>query len=167
MKDVKLTIENEEILRQNVIDMEAKYNELKSKYDLINNEKKDFLGQMNILRSQKNNYFKENKKNKELLDNYISNNEVLNKERDEYKKQRDKFYAHQDKKINIDTFFSDYPVSIKDFEMLIILNVNIFNSLNAYFNNKTLYPVAVNCDDFKKTIYYIKKGVQKLRDEEG
>lgn len=83
------------------------------------------------------------------------------------KKQRDQFYAHQDKKINIDTFFSDYPVSIKDLEMLIILNVNIFNSLNVYFNNKTLYPVAVNCDDFKKTIYYIKKGVQELRDEEG
>jgi len=89
MKDVKITVENEEIMQNNLIDLENKYNKLKTDYDLIYEEKKSFLGQMNILRSQKNIYCKEFNKNKEILSQLKNDYDVLIKERDQYKKQKD------------------------------------------------------------------------------
>jgi hypothetical protein len=75
-------------MQKNLIEMENKYNELKKNYDMISDEKKSFVGQMNVLRSQKNNYAKEYNKNKEVLNNIKNDYDLLVKQRDEYKKEK-------------------------------------------------------------------------------
>ena len=75
------------------------------------------------------------------------------------KTQRDKFYAHQDVDIkNLDEFFNKNAVSLNDLKTLLLLNVNLFNAFYMYFYNSTLYPRAINGDDFNKTVYYLEKG---------
>ena len=76
------------------------------------------------------------------------------------KTQRDKYYAHYEKGINWDTFFDKYSVSLSDIESLLILNTNLCNALYMYFYNTTMIPVSMNSDDFKRTIDYIRKGVE-------
>ena len=76
------------------------------------------------------------------------------------KTQRDKFYAHQDVCVkNLDGFFKKNAVSLNDLKLLLLLNVNLFNAFYMYFFNSTLYPRAINGDDFFKTVYYLEKGV--------
>ena len=89
MKDVKITMDNEEILQKNLIEFDTKYKQLQKTYNDLLEEKKGFQGQLNILRSQKNVYLKEYNKNKDLITNLKTTNEILNKERDEFKRQRD------------------------------------------------------------------------------
>lgn len=72
---------------------------------------------------------------------------------------RDKYFAHFDANADPKTLFQNYSVSLYDIESLLVLNTNAVNALNAYFNKKTIYPVATNYKDFSKTIAYIQKGV--------
>ncbi len=74
---------------------------------------------------------------------------------------RDKYYAHYDLTVpDIDMLFKDNEVKYAELGDLLLLNINLCNRVYMYFNNKTLYPSYTNCDDFKKTIYYVKKGTE-------
>ncbi|MCR4615061.1 MAG: hypothetical protein K5756_02805 [Clostridiales bacterium] len=84
---------------------------------------------------------------------------------DSVKTLRNKYYAHSDNNVNFDDLFKDNPVSISDIESLLVLNVNLINGLYAYFNDSTLFPTFIGCDDFKKTIRYIEKGAEAYRKE--
>ena len=65
--------------QQKIKDLEAKLKDNKS-----------IKGQLNILKSQKTNLFKDYNKYKEIAETLKKDNEKLTKERDEFKKQRDK-----------------------------------------------------------------------------
>ena len=88
--------------------------------------------------------------------NKINNNEIIIKN---VKTLRDKYFAHRESKVNYNKLFKNNPVSMADIEKLLVLNANIVNALYMYFYNRTLFPIAHNHDDFNKTVFYIKKGV--------
>lgn len=97
---------------------------------------------------------------KESLERIITHEEKIKN----LKSLRDKFYAHQDDTINdFDSFFKENAVSLDDLKALILLNVNLFNSLYMYFCDATIYPISINYDDFSKTVYYLEKGESCLK----
>ena len=80
---------------------------------------------------------------------------------------RDKYFAHREVKRDFDVLFRNNSVSLSDIEALLVLSVNAINALNMYFNDKTLFPITIDYDDFKKTVFYIQKGVETIRKQEG
>lgn len=98
---------------------------------------------------------------KELIDDSLKRIDSNIKIIKNIKTLRDSYYAHLDRKRinNIDEFFKKNKVSLLDIESLLVLNCNLCNALNSYFNDQTTMPIVYNYDDFKKTIYYLKKGI--------
>ena len=81
------------------------------------------------------------------------------------KTQRNKYYAHLDSKIyNPEDLLNSNPVKYSDIKTMLILNMNLYNIINCYFNNNTLLPLASNHDDFKKIINIIIK-YKRLKEE--
>jgi len=142
-------------------------NSMKRSIDLLDREKPIAAGVIEKIDGKKwDSYEYENIE--QLIDKAIESISQHDKIIYRVKTQRDKFYAHQDKDIkNLNDFFKKHSVSIIDLETLIVLNTNLFNALYTYFKNTTLMPVANNHEDFKKTVYYIEKGVEALRELEG
>ncbi len=113
----------------------------------------------------KNAYSKKYKNIDELITESLlkinDNIDIINR----VKKQRDKFYAHIDSKTNLEKLFKKYPVSYKDIEKLLLLNINLCNSLCKYFENTTTMPIFSNYDDLENTLHYIEKGIYAKNNE--
>lgn len=76
------------------------------------------------------------------------------------KNLRDVYYAHSDKtRINtINDYFMQNSVDFDDIEELLTLNFNLYNALLSYFKNTLTLPLAVNYDDFKYLVKYLREG---------
>ena len=80
--------------------------------------------------------------------------------------QRNKFYAHYDADKfedleGLKNLFNDYSVTFKDFETLLLLYFSICNGLHNYFRDTYVSPNVIGCDDFNRTIHFIKLGIEK------
>ena len=156
MKDVKITMDNEEILQKNLIELDTKYKQLQKTYNDLLEEKKGFQGQLNILRSQKNVYLKEYNKNKDLITNLKTTNETLNKERDEFKRQRD-IYKNE---IEIIKKNNDKMNSIKlNNDIKAHSNQKLREAMNNLITEKN--NIEKKCDVLQKRIEDIDK--EKIR----
>lgn len=80
---------------------------------------------------------------------------------------RDKYFAHREEKKDFSPIFKAHPVSLKDIEALLVLNANIVNALYMYFKEKTIVPRTTDYNDFGKTVFYIQKGIDAIREQEG
>lgn len=76
------------------------------------------------------------------------------------RKQRNKFYAHNDKMIihNPKDLFKKYSVNMIEFETILIHNTNICNDFMNLFFDKTVYPIVIDCTDLSSILDNIKKG---------
>ena len=74
--------------------------------------------------------------------------------------QRDKYYAHFDKYTlsHLDALWKNYRVTYSNIETLLVLNFNLCNALNSYFNDATTIPLAIGYDDFNSVLFYLEKG---------
>lgn len=108
--------------------------------------------------------------------NGISDMILKNKQKIEYSekvlisinKQRNKIYAHYDKRIIRDRekFLKEVSVSLLDFKIILLLYSNICNDFMILFSNKTVYPFIVNSQDLTNIIYYTKVGINRLKPNE-
>ena len=78
---------------------------------------------------------------------------------DSLKCLRNKYYAHLDfdTQNNIVGFFQSHSVSLADIEELLTLNSNICTTLYRYYLDTDTYPLAINYNDFSRTIRCIEK----------
>jgi hypothetical protein len=83
-------------------------------------------------------------------------------------KQRNKIYAHYDKRIIRDryNFLQEFSVSLLDFKIILLLYSNICNDFMNLFSNKTVYPFIVNSQDLSNIIYYTKIGINNIKSNE-
>ena len=93
--------------------------------------------------------------------------DVINNQQDiidNIMKQRNKYYAHLDKKAaNSQDFFEKNKVTYHNLQDLLLLNMNITNAVYMYFHNSTVMPLCSNYDDVKSIIWYAERGVEERR----
>lgn len=94
----------------------------------------------------------------DLIEKSLQEIEKHNEAIESIKTQRDKYYAHLEAtNKDIEELFANSRISYDKIKELLILNLNICNALNMYFNGNTIAPIAINYDDLKRTMYCLEK----------